>query len=80
MQELLLKIPDWIQAFALIGMCVSILATLVARLTPSTADDEKVAKFVAALQKILAFLPTIGINPQTKKLQEELERLKASEK
>ena len=79
MQELLVKIPDIIQVIALIGMAVSILATIIVRLTPSTADDEKVSAIVAKFMKLLMWLPTIGVNPQTKKLQEAYEELKAKQ-
>ena len=76
MQELLTKVPDIIQVIALLGMVASILATIVVRLTPSTTDDEKVSAIVAKFMKVLHWLPTIGINPQTKKLQEAYEDIK----
>lgn len=79
MQELLMKVPDIIQVIALLGMVVSILATIVVRLTPSTTDDEKVSAIIAKFMKVLQWLPTIGINPQTKKLQEAYEELKAKQ-
>ena len=78
MQDLMTKIPDAIHAIALLGMCVSILATIVVRITPSTADDEKVQAFIDKFQKILHWMPTIGINPNTKKLQEAYDELKAT--
>lgn len=77
MQELLLKIPDYIQVFALFGMVISIAATVAVRLTPSTTDDEKVSALVQKFLKVLQWLPTIGVNPQTKKLQEAYEDLKS---
>lgn len=79
MQELLMKVPDIIQVIALLGMVVSILATIVVRLTPSTTDDEKVNAIIAKFMKVLQWLPTIGVNPQTKKLQEAYEELKAKQ-
>jgi len=79
MQELLMKVPDIIQVIALIGMVISLLATVVVRLTPSTTDDEKVSAIIAKFMKVLAWLPTIGVNPQTKKLQEAYEELKAKQ-
>lgn len=77
MQDLLTKIPDIIQVVALLGMVLSLLATVAVRLTPSTTDDEKVSAVVAKFLKVLHWLPTIGVNPQTKKLQEAYEELKA---
>lgn len=79
MQELLMKIPDFIQVFALFGMIISILATVIVRLTPSTTDDEKVNTVISKFMKVLQWLPTIGVNPQTKKLQEAYEELKAKQ-
>lgn len=79
MQELLMKIPDFIQVFALFGMIISILATVIVRLTPSTTDDEKVNAVISKFMKVLQWLPTIGVNPQTKKLQEAYEELKAKQ-
>lgn len=79
MQELLTKVPDIIQVIALLGMVASILATIVVRLTPSTTDDEKVSAIIAKFMKVLQWLPTIGVNPQTKKLQEAYEELKAKQ-
>lgn len=79
MQELLMKVPDVIQVIALLGMVVSIIATIVVRLTPSTSDDEKVSAIIAKFMKVLQWLPTIGVNPQTKKLQEAYEDLKAKQ-
>jgi len=79
MQELLMKVPDIIQVIALLGMVASILATIVVRLTPSTTDDEKVNAIIAKFMKVLQWLPTIGVNPQTKKLQEAYEELKAKQ-
>lgn len=79
MQELLMKVPDIIQVIALLGAVVSILATIVVRLTPSTTDDEKVSAIIAKFMKVLQWLPTIGVNPQTKKLQEAYEELKAKQ-
>jgi DNA polymerase I-like protein with 3'-5' exonuclease and polymerase domains len=77
MQEILQKIPDWIEAIALLGMSLSILATVLVRLTPSKADDEKVDEFIKKFQKVLHWMPTIGVNPNTKKLQEAYDELKA---
>ena len=79
MQELLMKVPDIIQVIALLGMVVSILATIVVRLTPSTTDDEKVSAIIAKFMKVLQWLPTNGVSPQTKKLQEAYEELKAKQ-
>jgi hypothetical protein len=79
MQEFLAKIPDIIEVFALLGMVLSILATVVVRLTPSKLDDEKVSSLTAKFVKVLQWLPTIGVNPQTKKLEEAYHELKVKD-
>ncbi len=76
MQDLLTKIPDVIHLIALLGMAVTILATILVRLTPSKTDDEAVGAFAEKLNKVLHWLPTIGINPKTKALEEAYEELK----
>ena len=77
MQEILSKIPDLIQAIALIGMCLSILATIVVRITPSESDNLKVDAVIQNFMKLLSWMPTIGLNPNTKRLREAYEELKA---
>lgn len=58
---------------------VVLLATAIVRLTPSKDDDKYVDNFSTWFFKIMAWLPTIGVNPQTKKLQEAYEELKAKD-
>lgn len=76
MQEILQKIPDFIQLFALLGMVLTILATIIVRLTPSKVDDEKVDAFALKIMKALSWLPTIGINPRTQALEQAYKELK----
>ena len=52
-----------------------ILATMVVRLTPSKEDDVKVALYTSKFLKFVSWLPTIGVNPKTKKLEEYLKSL-----
>lgn len=77
MQELLLKVPDFVQVIALLLMALVILATLIAKLTPTTKDDEFVEGAASKVLKLIAWLPTFGINPKTKKLEEAYQELKA---
>lgn len=76
MDDLLQKVPDWIQAFSLLGMCVSLLATILVRLTPTKVDDKIAGKFAKFFMQLLKWLPTLGVNPQTKALEEAYEALK----
>lgn len=55
---------------------VALVATVVARATKTKADDEAVGAAVGYLLAVLAWLPTIGVNPKTKKLEEAYKSLK----
>lgn len=50
-------------------MALIILATIVVRLTPTKSDDAKLLKFYESVHKLLAFLPTFGVNPRTQQLE-----------
>lgn len=52
-----------------------IIATIVVRFTPSKEDDLKVQGLAAKFFRFMAYLPTIGINPRTKKLEEAYKEL-----
>lgn len=72
MEELIAKVPAWIQAisFCLSGLVV--VATAVAHLTPTKKDDEKVGKFKALVDRFIQWLPTVGINPKTRELEKKV--------
>lgn len=53
-----------------------ILATIVVRVIPGKADDEKAYAVFTQAQKYMAYLPTLGVNPRTKELEKALEELK----
>lgn len=76
MQEFLVKVPDLIQMISLVLSAIVVLATVIVRITPSPKDDEVVSGIAQKLFKVLSWLPTIGINPKTQKLQEAYEELK----
>lgn len=80
MEQILQSVPDWLEMAALVLMAVVVLATVVARITPTEADDEAVGAVAKWVIKIVQFLPTIGVNPKTKKLQEALDEIKAQQK
>lgn len=84
MQEIIIsilgKVPTFqdtiVAVLTLIGaLCV--FATTVVKLTPSKVDDKYVDNFTTGFFALMARLPTFGINPQTKKLQEAYDELKA---
>lgn len=73
MEEIFAKLPEWIEAIAKLlgGLCL--VATPVSKyLVKGDKDDVAVKSFGNQLAKVLAWFPTIGINPRTKKLEEIL--------
>lgn len=83
MDLILNVIAPYIQQIELVFMIIGVLvvvATVIVRLTPSASDDEKLDKFIVYLQKFLAYMPTLGINPRTKKLLEWYDEQKGEKK
>ncbi len=80
MENLLANAPAIIQIVSMVLTVVTLLATLIVRITPNKTDDQAVGKFSGKLLKVLQWLPTIGINPQTKKLEEEIMQLREATK
>lgn len=79
MDEMLTKIPDWLNFASVILSSVVVIATVISRLTPSKKDDEITGKVAGLLFKAIKWLPTLGVNPQTKKLEQAYEELKKKE-
>lgn len=82
MEDIVSKLPELkdivVAILAILGAIV-VLSTAIVRATPSKADDKYLDGFAVNFFKVMAWLPTIGINPQTKKLQEAYEELKAKD-
>jgi hypothetical protein len=76
MDQILTKIPDTLQLISLIMSVLTLAATVIVRLTPTKTDDQAVGKFSKYLVKVLQWLPTLGVNPQTKKLEETIMELR----
>lgn len=76
MQEFLNKVPDYIQVASLVLTIITLFATVVVRLTPNKTDDAFMGKLAKHVVNIMRWLPTIGINPQTKKLEETIMELR----
>lgn len=70
MDEIFSKLPEYLRMGAEVLGSIAVLATVLVRLTPNPKDDSKVNKIVGILFKVVSYLPTIGINPKTKKLEE----------
>ena len=80
MEGILERVPDLVEVVALGLMALVILATVIVRITPSDADDVAVGRVTSWIVKAIAWLPTIGLNPRTKKLEEAYKELKELKK
>lgn len=76
MEKLIADLPHYVELLAQFLGGLVIFATVAVRLTPSPKDDEAVGKYAGKILKFLSYLPTIGLNPQTKKIQDAYEDLK----
>lgn len=79
MESFIAKLPAIVEQGSLILAALVVVATIVAKLTPSPKDDKVVSKISSAIFKVLQYLPTFGINPKTKKLEQAYESLKVKD-
>lgn len=75
--EFLAKVPEWLNLLSLFMLALTLVATVVARITPTKSDDGYVSKFHAFVIKVISWSPTIGTNPQAKALEETIKSLEA---
>lgn len=68
-------IQEYLPALCQALVAVLILATIVAKVTPSTKDDVLVESAKNKFLKLLSWLPTFGVNPRTKALEDALKEL-----
>lgn len=54
---------------------LTIVATVLVRLTPSPADDADIKRYSESIWRLIAWLPTIGVNPQTDRLKKAYDAL-----
>ena len=79
MEALFAMLPDYLEhILAALGSLV-LLGTVIAKLTPSKKDDEILNKASSLMFKLVSFLPTLGMNPNTKKLMDALKEAKDRE-
>ena len=62
-------LPEKVKLVAEVLGLLCVVATIIVRLTPSETDDTKVGKIAKIIFTIINYLPTLGINPRTKKLE-----------
>lgn len=59
---------------------IVILATVIVKLTPGGKDDQKMGEMGDKFFKYVSCLPTFGINPRTKRIEEAYRELKEQKK
>ena len=70
----------YIDMIAQLMFAVMLAATVITRVIPGKKDDEAVKSAWDKIHKLLAYLPTLGINPRTKKMESALEEMNSSDK
>lgn len=76
MEEIILKIQFYLPIVLQFLGGLVVAATAVARVTPSPKDDEIVSSISYYFFKAMGKMPTLGVNPRTKKLEEALKEMK----
>lgn len=76
MDEIIIKIQEYAPVVlqALGGLVI--VATAIVRVTPSPKDDGVVKEIAEKVFKVAGYLPTLGINPNTKKIEDAYKDLK----
>lgn len=77
MENFLLLVQAWGPGLAQLFVALCVVATVVIRL-PGVKGKEDTDGIVAKVIKVIQWLPTIGINPKTKALEDALNDLKKS--
>ena len=63
---------DKIKLIAEVLGYIAVGTSLIAALTPTQRDDKIAGKVLGFLHKLYSFLPSIGINPNTRILEERI--------
>lgn len=75
MAEILSKVPDVLEVASLALTALTVFATILARITPNKKDDAIVSSVSGWIWSFVKFAPTIGVNPQTQKIEEAYKEL-----
>lgn len=76
MDDILKNLPQIIEVISHGLMILVVVATFIVQLTPTKSDDEKLMKWLDMIHKAIKWLPTIGVNPKTKELENYYESQK----
>lgn len=75
-QGLLGSLPHWLTLIMELLGALVLVFTVVGRMIPKSVFGEHVSKVAKVIFKVIQWMPTIGINPQTKKIEEAYDDLK----
>jgi len=78
MEDIILKIQEYLPAVLQVLGAIVIAATAVVKVTPNPKDDPAVDSIANKFFKAVSYLPTIGINPRTKKIEEAYKDVKGN--
>ena len=73
-------VTHYIELLSQAALGIMVIASVVVRLVPGDKDDIALENWKDKLLKVISYLPTLGINPRTKKLEAALADLKKEEK
>ena len=79
MEELLPGLVPKLEMAAQVLGSLVVIATVLAKMISGGKYEDKVGKISGVILKIIGYLPTLGVNPQTKKLEDAYKALKKSE-
>jgi hypothetical protein len=79
MDDLIIKIQEYLPAVLQVLGAIVLAATAIVKVTPSPKDDVAADSIAAKFFKAVSYLPTIGINPRTKKIEEAYKDLKGQQ-
>lgn len=75
MEDLLSSLPGWVQQIPGYFTGLVLIASVVVRFTDGKEDDKLAGKASSVLLGLLSRFPTIGLNPNTKRMKAALEAL-----
>ena len=74
MEEFLAKLPEYVDTLSTVLSVIVIIATALVRIPGLNKHSKDVNKVVGYIQKVLSWLPTLGLNPSTKSLKDKADK------
>ena len=70
MDEFFSKVNYYVIIASQLLGALTVVASIIAQITPTPKDDKLVSKVSGYILAVIKWLPTIGINPNTKKIED----------